>query len=414
VPSGRAVNVVGKRNASELTMRAPRHTGHSAASAAAYDMHADSHGIVDAAAASAAEMKAETTHAVNHGSAPAKKKAVTLEPLYRVQRVTLGGGRGDALAVVFAPGLFGKRPEQVWLSPPLNASSPGWGLPLALQPWAVPLPRRGAMKSLQDVSPLKPRVEFVLRSTLLGQLFWIQDDNVVADLPVWVDDLAYTVASALRRIGRFLGGPSRSPPISSKFPPQSSDEDTEDGPLVEDAAAPRRGLIPRLLSRKSTTASEESPKSPPAATVNALADATSADASAPASATIAAADASPAVNTAPVHTEGYRALLRRLGAAHFLPSSEARYTEQRKELLKEVLPQAIGEQFRARRLLAAEAKSAKDNTDVHGKSSRGEDNEVAGSETRDDIDTAPEVAEVPKTRRRVREYERIRAPVMQP
>ena len=405
-------------------MRAPRPIEHTAPTSDD-DMNVNNHGIVDAAAVAAAEVAAaKAIDAVNHQGSGAAKRRVTLEPLYRVQRVALGGGKGGALAVVFAPGLFGSRPEQVWVSPPLNASQPGWGLPHALQPWAVPLPREDAFKAMY------PNVGPVAHSALLGALFWSQDDSVIADLPFWVHDAVFTVASALHITDRFLGGSSHTPSEASQFSPPLFGESIADSASDVVGTPPRRGLIPRLLARKKgeaalipegkpTDASQAAFTATAAAaleTVTASTDASSADAAMPASTTSEAVNAQ-TVPTAPMHTEGYRALLRRLGSAYFLPSSEEKFAEQRKKLLKEVLPQAIGEQFRARRLLAAEAKSGK----AASNAQPADVDEAVRPVASDENDSAPEVAEVPvnpvpiaKPRRRLREYERIRAPVMQP
>jgi len=129
-----------------------------------------------------------------------------------------------------------------------------------------------------------------------------------------------------------------------------------------------------------------------------------------ATATVAPADAAPAVfaaavaaPSAPALTEGYRALLLRLGAAYFMPKHAA----QRRELLKQVLPQALGEQVREKRrlLMAADPKG---------------EGAAAEPEGGDADDAAPEPAAAPsakplaKPRRSAREYERIRAPMMQP
>jgi hypothetical protein len=125
----------------------------------------------------------------------------------------------------------------------------------------------------------------------------------------------------------------------------------------------------------------------------------------------APADAAPAVfaaavaaPAAPALTGGYRASLLRLGAAYFMPEHAA----QRRELLKQVLPQALGEQVREKRrlLLAADPKG---------------EGAAAEPEGGDADDAAPEPAAAPsakplakKPRRSAREYERIRAPMMQP
>ena len=115
-----------------------------------------------------------------------------------------------------------------------------------------------------------------------------------------------------------------------------------------------------------------------------------------------------AVRLAPASTTA----LLRLGAAYFWPTSAPQYADQRRALLKEVLPQALGEQVRLARRKAQAVGVAAEVADPMNT----REGELKDLEEGSAFDPEPAEPENAKStpRRSARAAERIRAPMIQP